>query len=537
MFLVKVKHGLEFALKVAVWVYLLVVVGWMPFYFTKGYGHIGSDKGDLYRAVAVPVLFVAFILWMARGVLRRWILLKTWGVKVAFRNFAMELSVLDLFMIWYFMSVALSFVLQEYYMVGYWGHDSWPMGLHTHLSMLGAYFVISKNFIGEKVFCGLLLAVTTVVFGLRILNRYGVYPIPMEYANPSFISTVGNINWFCGYWSVTAWLGPIFYWAGEYGSGAKGRWIRIGLGCLATIALALGIVQGSDSGMITLAVVLLTLFCSSVRNAEKFRRFLELLLMVCGICITVNLADRLFPGALTYKVGVLKILAESWIPWAMGALCLVWYIVFRRRWDGAEFSPAFWKKCRKVVLILLAVSLVSYVILGILNTVLPGGVPGLAGKALFTFDGHWGNSRGITWAAGIKVWEGQDLLHKLVGVGPDNMADYIYSGGDLALRQTLEGWFEGERLYNAHGEWITNLANLGLFGMVTFGSMILYAFYKFFKAGAKKKLMYFLAISVLAYTVNNIFSFQTMMNLPQIFVLLAVGDALLQKIAVAKKGR
>ncbi len=533
----KVERLLERSAQVAIWLYLLLVVGWMPFYFTKGYGRIGSDKGNLYRTVVAPILILALVLWVLNALMHSWNLWKKSGWKAVWGHTTQNLSATDLLMLWYLIGVMLSFSLREYRIVGLWGHDPWPMGLLTHVCMVVSYFVISRYFTGEKFFCGLLLAVTTVVFGLGILNRYGVYPIPMEYANPSFISTVGNINWFCGYWSVTAWLGAIFYWAGEYGSGTKGRWIRIGLGCLSTIALALGIVQGSDSGMITLAVVLLTLFCSSIRNAEKFRRSLELLLMVCGICIAVNLADRLFPGALTYKVGVLKILAESWIPWAMGALCLVWYIVFRRHWDGAKFSPAFWKKSRKAVLILLAVILGLYVILGILNTALPGGVPGLAGKALFTFDGNWGSSRGITWAAGIKVWEGQDLLHKLVGVGPDNMADYIYRGGDPALRQTLEGWFEGNRLYNAHGEWITNLANLGLFGMVTFANVILYAFYKFFKAGPQNKLMYFLAISVLSYTVNNIFSFQTMMNLPQIFVLIAVGEALLRKIDVAKKGR
>ena len=41
---------------------------------------------------------------------------------------------------------------------------------------------------------------------MAVVNRYEIRPLDMEYANYFFISTIGNIDWFCGYWSVIAWI-------------------------------------------------------------------------------------------------------------------------------------------------------------------------------------------------------------------------------------------------------------------------------------------------------------------------------------------
>lgn len=41
-----------------------------------------------------------------------------------------------------------------------------------------------------------------LVFGLGLLNRFDVYPIASLRGDRSFISTLGNINWYCGFLAV-----------------------------------------------------------------------------------------------------------------------------------------------------------------------------------------------------------------------------------------------------------------------------------------------------------------------------------------------
>lgn len=503
----------------SVWLYVAAVTVVMPFYFTEGYGYIGTDKGVFFRKAGFPLLVAAVVFGVLDGAGR---------LLVRRREKKKQLSVTDWFVMAYVAAVFLSYGCSVYgESTGLWGNDSWPMGLFTHVCMAAAYFVLSRGFVGERIFYGVLLWVTTVVFGVGILNRFGIYPIEMAYANSSFISTVGNINWFCGYWSVVSWISVILYWNQE-GKGKREKWAAVLYGTLAVISLALGILQGSDSGILALAAVLLALFCASAENPARMKRVLELLLMVCGICMVSALLHVIFPGAMTYRSGALAVLTQWPVAWGLGVICLGIYLAFRKWSAAGGFAAKVRRLYRRWALILGACAFGSYILLVVLNTLLPSGIPGLAETNLFTFDEDWGSMRGATWTAGLQVWTGQDLLHRLVGVGPDAMVHYIYSGSDGELLQMVQEQFPGSRLFNAHGEWITNLANWGLFGMTAFAGIMISAFVRFWKAGKQAPMLYLFAICVLGYTVNNLFSFQTMMNLPFLFIMLGIGEAQLR---------
>lgn len=107
---------------------------------------------------------------------------------------------------------------------------------------------------------GMMLSASTVVFLLGLLNRYGVNPLHMESSGPGFISTIGNINWYCGYWSV---LFPvccgIFLFREKVLPGSKSaqqapvsvlyRVLPVFSGIAVVIGFATGVSQGSDSGL------------------------------------------------------------------------------------------------------------------------------------------------------------------------------------------------------------------------------------------------------------------------------------------------
>jgi O-antigen ligase len=171
-----------------------------------------------------------------------------------------------------------------------------------------------------------------------------------------------------------------------------------------------------------------------------------------------------------------------------------------------------------------------------LNTLHPGTIGILENNPIFTFSPDWGSKRGATWIAGILCFYEQSFLKKLVGIGPDCMAMYIYQGGSTELSTFVNEQFASLRLTNAHNEWITVLVNLGLLGAISFIGIIITSIYRFIKKslGGRNGIAYGIlgacGISVMAYTINNMFSFQQMLNGINLFIILGIGENIMREI-------
>lgn len=143
---------------------------------------------------------------------------------------------------------------------------------------------------------------------------------------------------------------------------------------------------------------------------------------------------------------------------------------------------------------------------------------------IFLFSPEWGSKRGATWTAGIRCFWEQNLLHKLVGVGPDCMAAFLHQNGSEELVSMVKQTFGTARLTNAHNEWLTILVDMGLLGFVGFVGMMTSAIKRYINDGKQHMVIGACGFGLLAYTINNMFSFQQSMSTPTIFVILAVGE-------------
>lgn len=142
-----------------------------------------------------------------------------------------------------------------------------------------------------------------------------------------------------------------------------------------------------------------------------------------------------------------------------------------------------------------------------------------------------GQLKGGTWRVGVTVWTEQDFVHKLFGVGPDAMSAYLTGSKGTEIIGSLQDYFGTSVLTNAHGEWITILANLGLVGLIGFVGMMVSAVVRFLRGGsAVNSLVISCGLSLLAYTVNNVFSFQQIMNVTQMFIVLGMGECVIRRV-------
>lgn len=553
--------GLRCLLQFITVLYLLAMGMILPYYFdwATDYAYIGSNKAQFFQTygfragkafliVLVFYLLVSLIVWWKRN--------RSCKGKISlFINNALDaLSVTDKFAVVYIVALCLSYYYSDYRQRLLLGINGWYMGFLPQLIFIGSYFAISR-FLPEdlgKWLAFTLSIVSMPVFLLGILNRYGYLPPGMTSSGPSYISTIGNINWFCGYWVVLFPLAAAqFVFCRKEPAESKSlygcRRILLGLSC--AIGFASGITQGSDSGILALAAMTVLLFGLAAgvgaEGKKNFEHFLELLLLFGAVLCALALIQMLWPEQNNYQSPFYTVLVKGALPWLCGAAALLaclFYKAFQKRWTDCGFIRKIWLG----LVILIFATLMSFVVMIVVNTLHPGSLGALSQNPIFVFNPKWGSSRGGTWRAGIGTWRAQNVLHKLVGVGPDGMWYYIDSGKSAELLGAVQELFGDMRLTNAHGEWITILANMGIFGLIGYAGMVVSAILRFVKGSweeagkpeesedaSKNAGMTAVAIacglSLFCYTVNNVFSFQQTMQMTQVFLVMGLGEHMLRR--------
>lgn len=529
--------GMDFVLCV----YLVLMTGVMPFYFEEGYAHIATDKMNFCRQVnaclAAALALGGAVFFVCTLALRRASVKKQEGLPGWKRK---RPETTDFFFLLYGGALVLSYLFSRYREEALWGAgNGWFTGFLPQLVLVAVYFAVSRLWKPRKGIFYLLLPVSGAVFLLGYLNRFGIYPIKMNMSSPSFISTIGNINWYCGYGVTVFFAGAAMFWRGV----EKG-WQKILLTGYVLLGFGTLVTQGSASGIFTLAVMLLLLFCLSSGDGLKMERFWLLSLLLSAACLFTRVLRDLAPGRITFEDGTVRLLTTGWLPLIMTALSLAFLLLVHWLNGNALYPGNLMKLAAGGVVILVSGALLTYIGLLIVNTLHPGSIGWLSGKEAFTFSDTWGSNRGVTWKAGIRCFWEQDFLHKLTGVGPDAMGAYIYRDGSAGLVAMLNAVFgEYMRLTNAHNEWLTVLVNTGLLGLAGFaGGMVtaIRAFLKRREMGRETdRVACACGFALLAYTVNNIFSFQQTVNLTTMMIILGMGMAFVraERASEEKEGK
>lgn len=510
--------------------YFLVIAVIYPYYAPGGYLRIGEVKYEFFRNVSLVTMAVMAAVIVLAIILSRdgeWIL-----------RYYQGMSATDWFAYGYFAAVMLSYLCSAYKQDALWGVEGWHMGAVTQIIFVFIYFFFSRYFHCDLRWIGVWLAAAAGVFLLGICNRYSVYPIMMEGQTETFISTLGNINWFCGYWSVTASLGITLYWCSD-----KVR-VRVLAAVYSVIAMLAGVTQGSGSAYIVFIILLLFLFVLSLGNSGRIYRFLELGMLFAVSCLLGKFMYFL-PG-LQYNympferdktadvtAALLTGNAALWVLLSV-FICYVSLRILERR--GILHIGRYMEAHRGAKRTIGAAVTVSACI-GAVILVIVGGAFHIAETAETPYDSSyrqvfnedWGHGRGTAWNCGINAYRDMDVIQKTVGVGPDCFADYAYDISELADK--LMAQFGNQRLTNAHNEQLTLLVNVGVLGWICYAGLFASAFIRFMRRASGQPVLYLCAAAALAYTAHNMVSFQQILNTPFAFIVLGIGESFCRNMA------
>ncbi len=512
--------------------YMLMLIVVMPFYFTDGYANIGTDKHNfLYRTSgAVGILFGLLLL----GYVALWLCIwvreqkdKYWTLK----NFWNGLSWTDKFAMGYGMVVLLSYFVSKYQapneLGDAWkGAAGWYMGASTQLLFLGIYFAVSRLWKPSKWLPALWIPVTAVLFGLGYVNRFQVYPIQMCNVTKDFISTIGNINWYCCY-MVLIFFGVLYYiWSRT----EQVSWVNIVFIIWMVLGFGALVTQGSMSGIVTLIVMLIVLYCFSMKEYESLQMFFTCIVCLGMACTVTYCWRSISPAAFNYHDKIVDLLTNSPVAFLLSGVAAIFILILLYLHKRETRTLKIFCLIGYIGVGFAVLSLLVFVGLIIINTGKPGSIGRLSELAIFTFDGNWGTLRGIDWRAGLHIFMTQNVVGKLVGVGPDCMVRYLYSGGDVELLRQIYQYYPTVNLTNAHCEWLTVLVNTGLLGLVTYVGMMLTAIGRYLKIRKQAPIIGACGFAILAYTINNLFSFQQSMGTTTLFIILGMGEAYVRSV-------
>jgi hypothetical protein len=515
-------------------IYIILILIVLPLYFQDGFNHIGSDKSYFFRLVSFKIGIIAYILLIVHAAIK----LIAAGGDLAVKNVILSgrISVTDIFVFIYGAGVIVSYCCSEYKEAALLGADKWYMGTLPQLAFVSVYFFISRYWKINKYILPPVLAVTFVVFSLGVLNRFGIYPIDMKIVSDAFISTVGNINWYCGY-AVTVFFAAVsFLWL----NGFKSRWAKILMIFYAAAGFATIVTQGSDSGIFAMAVVLIVMFTLSTEK-ENMLWFGVIISIMAAVCAAIGFAGRYTALKTEYDAAILsypaiKLFTDSWLTVAMAVISVL-YLLFVRLCiysKNDRFSDLSGKIARRTAGCFALLATVAVVAFIIVNTAKQGALTTKMGDTagnLLYFTDSWGSGRGAAFRAAAVSFSQQNFIHKLIGVGPDCMSAYIYGSGNESAQIVLSivsEAFGTLTLTNAHNELLTILLNQGIIGAIAFIGIVSSAVYRYLKKHKVDVAAAACGMGILAYAVNNIFSFQTSINTPTMFVLLGIGECLIR---------
>ena len=438
------RKGLDYI----VCLYMLLIIVVMPFYFQEGYAHIGTDKHTFFRYCSLNIgkFMIPIFAIYCLCVMLRYVTEKRQKPKVS-------LSVTDIFALLYGICVIVSYGFSDYKEVALWGATGWYMGLIPQLIFLATYFAISRLWRKRNWMFLLFFPVSAIVFLLGCVNRFGIYPIDMKIENPQFISTIGNINWYCAYLVIVFFMGFFLLWqnAGEKIEGSRLRG-KILLILYVAIGFATLVTQGSTSGIVALAMIFMITFVLSAKNEWKMRAFWQEVLLFAIICLLLCVIRIAFPDRMNYTDGIFDLFTKSILPLGIMLLAILFLSVLSYTKKQGNYPINIFRVLAVSLMAVVATGILTLVVMIALNTLYPGSLGAWSEKEILTFSNTWGSNRGATWRVGAMCFAEQDWLHKLFGVGPDCMESGIAQSGNDLIKGIIKEVFGSLRLTNAHNE-------------------------------------------------------------------------------------
>lgn len=518
----------------------------LPLYTGDGYGQLGITKYVFFRNVSVLCLGCWLILGMPGRIRalveKRRMAVRDQGLSVArhrvkdaasrskvggsvekianrkqagrWQGGAGSFSMVDCAVAAYGICVTLSALCSHYPLLSWFGYEEWYMGAFSQLMFVGIYFFVSRQYDGAAWPLWLGETAFFLVSGFGLLHKLGIDPLGLQkgwnsgdWVYGHMLSTLGNINWLCGFYSV-ALAFTMAHFLQE-----KRPWLQVFLYVSAVLAFVLLGVQGSQGGLLIIGVCVGTCLLFGWRQADILRKTF---LLLTGFFLCMPLMELLMylrgkEAAVVRDGNVFD--KTVWYEWVMAALaCIAFFIFFHKKGKKCQNEKIGEKgKPRKGRFLRVPIRKVLLVCIG-LCAVLGCWV------AFWRIDDSFGSGRGFLWRIAIESFGQADFKEKLLGAGPDCFGAAVFARLGAGTDVWKGDHWEGSVFTNAHNEILNQLCNVGILGTASYVAIFLTSLRRYRRALAG----WLGLLAVAMYGAHSLLSFQQVLNAPLLFLALGL---------------
>ena len=292
-------------------VYIIAMCSVLPLFMQSGYYKLGEAKALCYLLMSL-CFFVPFIPLLIKEYKERDLTAKK------------ELSLTYLFFYGTVISSLLSFVFSVDKKTALFGFEGWRNGLLTYLAMLFFCFICTKLRTIPQWGVVAVFIIPAIEFLLGIMDRIGVYLLPIQGRNSGYLATIGNINWYAGFLAIFVPVGIGFMYSKKAFSREFFIWgVYVVLGEMALF------LQGSDGAVLIVVASFIMLLLFAVSDRQNMKAFL-IQLFVLGLSVTaVGMLTTCFPNSYNYEDNLLLRICQANIGLIMMAAAFFVYRVVR----------------------------------------------------------------------------------------------------------------------------------------------------------------------------------------------------------------
>ncbi|MDL2301684.1 hypothetical protein LJC58_04930 [Lachnospiraceae bacterium OttesenSCG-928-D06] len=500
-------------LKASAVAYIILIIVVLPLYMKNGMVKIGDAKYLFYRNITLFFICITVPLYLKKLQLKRFIFSRT-----------------DSFVMLYAGCTVLSYLISEYKEIAFWGYNDWYMGLITQLMLVWSYFFISRYYDGSEMIWYLVIGSSLLIYGIAVLNRHHYDPLGVfrgmemwEWNRKNLLSTIGNINWYSCYLSVSIPVSLYFLWNGK-----SFLFFMGGIGSF--IGMLTLLTQGSDSMLVAFVAVICILCISSLSCRESLICFIRVLILIPISCILLKYTGIYLKRGRQIIENTGGEFLIKWNGWWVILVCLLFFytILYVREKNNKED----YLKIKKIALyfkILIGIGMFIVMFTIILATMSDVVWKCFGNNSMLRINDEWGTGRGGIWRLALQgVTEG-GCKQIMFGAGPDCFAAYMYRLYDINKELGINGIWADAVFANAHNEYLNMLVNGGILGILSYGGIFFSAYYRFKKVSKDERIFVLGMMIIIGYMANNFFCFQQVMSTPFIFIVLAVFEGLIRK--------
>ena len=501
-------------------IYVFLVGAGVPTVVRNAYSDIPNIKYYYYCFCTILLLTVMLVYSLTIG--RK--LIALYLKQNTAKNFISKMSIADISVLIFLMIAVISTFSSDYFFESFWGNEGRFTGLFLMSLYVISYFCVSRflKFYNYHVDLILITGIFICIFGITDyfqldIFHFKVRMIPEEV--PIFTSTIGNINTYTAYVGMIVALATVLYAMSEEKKRTLFYYFTMIVGFFAIVMGA------SDNAYLSLIALFGFLPLYIFKNEKGIQRYLIMLATFFSVIQIISRINGYYRDNVLGLDGVFNIIIDSRVLpfliaglWGIAILC---YLMNYRKKSLAKnygnFLSYAWLGIILVVVFMMIYFLYDCNIAGNM---------GRYGKLsnYLVFDDEWGTHRGYIWRNAMECYMRLPAWKKVIGFGPETF-------GILLQYQTRNNPYN-QLFDSAHNEYLHLLITVGIAGLISYLSFILFSIKGYFRDKTKGPYAIAIAFAIICYCVQAFVNINLPIVTPVFWLLIGIGSA---KSAVEQK--